>query len=86
MEWNHEKQKFEKKKPLPPPIVSVHVKLMVDTHKEFGIHCKPGVAKEVDAVADTGCQTSTCGEDILEMLGIPERYLRGEGGGIGGQN
>ena len=75
MEWNHEENKFEKQSPLPPPIIPVKIQLMVDSHKEFGIHCKPKLPTEIDAVADTGCQTSTCGQDILKILNIPERYL-----------
>ena len=48
---------------------------MTESHQNFGIHCKELPNKEIEAIADTGCQTSTCGMDTLKELGIPERYL-----------
>ena len=48
---------------------------MTESHREFGIHCEDRPSKSIDAIADTGCQTSTCGVDTLKMLNIPERYL-----------
>jgi hypothetical protein len=75
MEWNGTKQKFERQLPLPPPIIAVNVSLMTESHKSFGVHCKERPGKQVEAVADTGCQTSTCGQNILRLLDIPERYL-----------
>ena len=75
MEWDNRTQKFEKRSPMPPPIISVEVSLMTESHREFGIHCEDRPSKSIDAIADTGCQTSTCGVDTLKMLNIPERYL-----------
>ena len=75
MEWNQEDQRFQKQLPLPPPVIPVKVRLMVESHKEFGIRCEVRSPSRVDAVADTGCQTSTCGLDVLKVLNIPERYL-----------
>ena len=75
MEWSEKMQKFEKRPPMPPPVILVNVSLMVKSHQELGIHCKEKPIKEIDAIADTGCQTSTCGLDTLKILDIPERYL-----------
>ena len=75
MEWSEETHRFEKRPPMPPPLITVDVHLMNDVHKEFGIHCDERSGKRIDAIADTGCQTSTCGIDTLKTLKIPERYL-----------
>ena len=75
MEWDEEKKRFHKQLPRPPPIIKVNVTLMEDAHKDFGIYCKERPSREVEAVADTGCQTSTCGVDIMKSLRIPARYL-----------
>ena len=75
MEWDEGAQRFQKRLPRPPPVINVNVVLMRDAHKEFGIYCKERPSKEIEAVADTGCQTSTCGIDVIKSLKIPSRYL-----------
>ena len=66
MEWDEEEKRFHKHLPRPPPLIKVNAMLMKDAHKDFGIHCKERACKEIEAVADTGCQTSTCGVNVMK--------------------
>ena len=75
MEWNNKTRKFERKSPKPPPIINVKVSLMNEVHKDFGIHCTQKPDKDIEAIADTGCQTTTCGIDTLREMNIPEQCL-----------
>ena len=75
MEWNNTDHKFEKRLPKPAPCLNVEVSLMTDTHRKFGVHCEEFPPVNISAIADTGCQTSTSGSDVLSKMKIPERYL-----------
>ena len=75
MEWNDKTRKFERKSPKPPPIINVKVSLMNEVHKDFGIHCIKKPDKDIEAIADTGCQTTTCGIDTLRKMNIPDQCL-----------
>lgn len=71
---------FVPTRPKPSPKVKVNVTLMHAAHKKFGCQwegSRKGTYKShtVEAVADSGCQTSSAGMDILEQIGCPEPYL-----------
>ena len=72
MEWNEGARKFERIRPAPPPRILVQLSLMVDAHNKFGVRCQESTKNNVSAVADTGCQTSTAGYEIMELLNIPK--------------
>ena len=61
MEWNDESEKFEKCPPKPPPVIKVETSLMTNAHRNFSINCKEVQSTTMNAIADTGCQTTTCG-------------------------
>ena len=71
---------FQAQKPASSPMVKLNVSLMHDAHRSFGKHLK-GSRKgaygstEIDALADTGCQTCTAGEEFLDMLNCPRDYI-----------
>ena len=71
MEWNSQTGRFEKDSPRPPPIITVNVSLMSKMHRDFGIYCTQKPGRDIEAIADTGCQTTTCGVDTLRELNIP---------------
>ena len=75
MEWNEEASVFERKVPTAPPTIEVRARLMEEVHTGYGIKCQSEGYIPIVAVTDTGCQTSTAGVDILEKMGIEERYL-----------
>ena len=76
MEWNSDKGTFERKRPNPPPRIKVEVAMMSEVHHRFGIKCDMRYnPKFTSAVADTGCQTTTAGIDMLKLLNIPKRFL-----------
>ena len=76
MEWDTATNKFEKKFPAPSPAVDVKLKILRDVHEKYGFRLKKNLKRTViDAIADTGCQTTTSGIDILKKLNISERSL-----------
>ena len=76
MEWNNERNKFEKTKPEASPKVRVKISMMEDIHKKFGVNLnKRSKTKMMDAITDSGCQTTTCGVEILQTLNIDEKDL-----------
>ena len=76
MAWSEEGEKFVKKPPTPSPLLPVKLTLLTDSHKQFGIYCNQKVLeRKLTAVADTGCQTTTAGTDLLEALRIPKQFL-----------
>ena len=75
MEWNVDNSKFERRVPTAPPTIDVQAKIMRDVHIGFGIRCESEKSTQLTAVTDTGCQTSTAGEDIMQKLGIKQRHL-----------
>ena len=76
MAWSLDEQKFIRKRPTPSPRVNVKLSLLTESHKQFGVFCNKKVPdKRFTAVADTGCQTTTAGIDLLETLKIPKRFL-----------
>ena len=76
MEW--ENDRFVPKKPAPSPYVSVKVSVMHESHKKLGVKLR-GRRKEcsrnIQALADSGCQTCTAGKELLDILDIPESFL-----------
>ena len=76
MEWDTVTKQFEKKFPAPSPVVDVKVEILRNVHEKYGFRLKKNLKRTViDAVADTGCQTTTSGIDILRKLNISERSL-----------
>ena len=84
MEWNDESKKFEKCLPKPPPVIKVEASLMTNAHKNFSINCKEVQSTTMNVIADTGCQTTTCGMKELKKMRIPTRYLIPTSHGIAG--
>ena len=75
MEWDAEKEAFERIAPRPPPKMQVKARLMEEVHSKYGVKCQSNGPMMVSAVTDTGCQTSSAGVNMLRKMGIPERYL-----------
>ena len=76
MEWNEVTDRFEKVSPKASPLVEVEASLMSDVHQEFGVSCKPTFPTiTINAIADTGCQTTTAGVNILKKLNISRDML-----------
>ena len=76
MEWNRKSDRFEKCSPVPSPKIQVKVGLLRDVHSNFGVNCKGEFStKTIDAIADTGCQTTTSGIGLLNILGMSENML-----------
>ena len=78
MEWDG--TEFTPDTPAPSPRLDVKVTLMPAAYKKLGIEWS-GSRKtlhrshQVNALADSGCQTCTAGEDLLKDIGCPESYL-----------
>ena len=76
MEWNAKRDRFEPTRPEPSPVVKVKVSVMKDVHQKFGVKVgEISRTRMIDAVADTGCQTTTCGVEILHWLNIDRNGL-----------
>ena len=76
MAWSEEGSKFVRKRPARSPQLPVKLTLMTDVHKDFGIYCNQRVPeRKLTAIADTGCQTTTAGTDLLDAMRIPKRFL-----------
>ena len=78
MEWDG--AAFTPQKPAPSPVLHVNISIMHSAHKKLGVNwsgSRKGTyqSQGVDAIADTGCQTSTAGIEFLESIGCPESYL-----------
>lgn len=76
MEWTGER--FEPCVPSAHPTVSAQFRVMHDAHATFGKRLDPGLATRpaaVDTFADTGAMACASGPELLDALGIPERYL-----------
>ena len=74
MEWSDGKSKFERTTPRKPPMLTVQTRLMKEVHQGFGVKCE-SVERKMVVVADTGCQTSSAGLDVLKTLGVKKRWL-----------
>ena len=60
MEWRKKSQQFERRVPRQSPVLKVKVRLLTDAHRKRGIYCKDKAAlNNIQAIADTGCQTTT---------------------------
>ena len=76
MTWNEEEEKFVRKRPSPTPRLPVKLTLLTEAHKDFGVYCNQKIPeRKPTAVADTGCQTTTAGTDLLDAMRIPKRFL-----------
>ena len=78
MEWDG--SSFTPTPPSPSPRMDVKVSIMHTAHEKFGMKWKGsrrGAYKPhtVSTLADSGCQTSTAGVDLLEEIGCPITYL-----------
>lgn len=78
MEWDG--STFTPTPPSPSPRMDVKVSMMHTAHEKFGMKWKgsrKGAYKPhtVTTLADSGCQTSTAGIDLLEEIGCPITYL-----------
>ena len=78
MEWDG--VEFVPTKPEPSPRLTVNASIMHASHKKLGVDWKGSRVgsydpKELDGIADTGCQTCTGGTDILRDLKCPSTYL-----------
>ena len=71
---------FKAISPAAPPKLDVNVSIMHTAHKKFGLVWN-GSRKcafnthNIQAIADTGCQTCTIGKEILQVLHCPENYM-----------
>ena len=69
LEW--ENDRFVLKKPASSPFVSVNISVMYEAHRQFGSKC-PGKRKQftknIQALADSGCQTCTAGKELLDIF------------------
>ena len=81
MEWNAVSECLEKCAPEPPPFVKVNVNV---AEEHGSIHGSSNVKAKINAVADSGCQTTTAGIELLERLAINEQQLLGTRHGIVG--
>ena len=75
MEWNGARELFEKERPRPSPTIQVGLELMNVEHRRLGSVCNRNAKGKMCAVTDTGCQTTTSGTEILEVLDIPVSSL-----------
>ena len=78
MEWNTDKDEFEKSKPNPSPTIKVNVRLIKESYEKLtGNGIKFSFLKDVSVttITDSGCQTSTCGKFILSKLGLSSECL-----------
>ena len=73
-EWDNCESKFISKSPEKPPVIKITARLMHEVHQSFGVKCE-AVDQNVLAVADTGCQTSSAGIDVLKAMGLKKRHL-----------
>jgi hypothetical protein len=79
MEWSEHKQRFVEQSPAPPPMIDV----------EIGVISLDGTLKKklvagARSCADSGCQTSTAGSDLLKDLNVkPEELLHTKHGILG---
>ena len=77
MEWNNNIQGFAKTHPEPSPKITVNVSLMKEFHSQYNPHIFKSKLKNIQmrAIADTGCQTTTCGPEILQLIGVDHKDL-----------
>jgi len=76
MEWDKNNQRFQVQKPHPSPVTRIKISVLQDVHKKFGANMKIDTTpRTVCAVTDTGCQTTTCGAEILDILNIDRNHL-----------
>jgi len=76
MEWSNDTNKFERSLPRPSPVIDVEASVLTDVHQKYGVKCNaiyPTVS--IQAVTDTGCQTTTAGVGILKMLNMTKEDL-----------
>ena len=78
MKWDG--QQFTQSHPHPPPVIPVEFTIMHEAHKSFGRKWR-GTRKgafsthTIEALCDTGCQTSIAGEEFLKHIDCPYEYL-----------
>ena len=78
MEWDG--TTFTPTPPAPPPWIDVKVSMMPAAHATFGVKWRGSRRglhnpKSAQALADSGCQTSTAGLDFLHEINCPESFL-----------
>ena len=73
-EWDNCEAKFISSPPEKPPVIKLTARLMNEVHQNFGVKCE-AVDQSLLAVADTGCQTSSAGIDVLKAMGLKKRHL-----------
>ena len=79
MEWNKNEQKFMEQHPAPPPMIDVEIAVISLDGKLTN-----KVMAKAKSCADSGCQTSTAGSDILKDLNIkPEELIHTKHGILG---
>ena len=77
MEWNKESEAFVAQRPKPSPSLQVQIELIETKHLKFTNLKKLPKKGSVEAfaIADTGCQTTTAGVNILPTLNLSKRDL-----------
>ena len=75
MEWKN--GSFIPHRPADSPKVTVKVTIMHASHKKFGKtwNNRFPSTNDVEAIADSGCQTCTAGVDFLHQIKCPPSYL-----------
>ena len=86
MEWNEESEAFVAQRPKPSPSLQVQIELIETEHLKFTNLKKLPKKGSVEAfaIADTGCQTTTAGVNILPTLNLSKRDLAATRHGIDG--
>ena len=83
MEWDVDTRKFIKCHPDAPPRLPVKVTIADEYYKELGHEIDPVSSIEITAIADSGCQTSLAGTNILKQFEVnPKNVLFGTRHGI----
>jgi len=78
LQWSEKKQEFEAKRPALPPKMKVDIKILTNVHEMYHEFNKDHISNktvQVEALADTGCQTCTAGTDLLKQLKIDASVL-----------
>ena len=76
------KGKFQRSPPEPPPSLKIEISLMAESHTKFGRTLSEKISRRthrIRAVADTGAQTCSSGQEVLKILGCTDDQQRIKG-------
>ena len=77
LQWSDDRGRFEPSSPAAPPTVFISLEILQEAHQKYGTPINTPAKKyhDVEALADTGCQTCTAGMNLLTHMKIPPAYL-----------